>query len=1161
MLSLLAGTPQSRSHFASLARVQVVAMLQRAMDVVNYNVLSAKYRELTGSKAGQQELSQLAKQLHQADVPVEQWVRLQDPPFKVPVTLADWTHFKIDDALIEHWAKLSDENPVLRPFALHGHCIKRVDVVSHYMHALINILISCGKELECVPVLVVLEALVRSAQTPLTPSLYKTAAASGMASDDLVILPESSVPGVSLPLQMVLLQAAKVHSLLGNSDGAIAYRVQAGRLGLRRHQHTDHIAQLRQSMPSEAAGEDMLNDLPFGVLPRNFSVADLLLQQASLAIEAGEVDAAKLLLVDADAFLPILPTKGSGRQVLERHAAILWTAIWLHECNFELAEERMKSVFQCGRIAAKAHVPRVQQALELVFSFGIALRESHFYARLLTFLKKTLSVFINQYAATEAGRTAAGTSASKHASHFDMLLDHRIAELRCKAMSAEVCAELAWALYEQQGSVEAVTHDVTDAIAESQARLSTVLQLKADATLISHPSAVDSILQSARAHASLLSLRARVLCPEDLDRPIPRAQVIELVLSVATQRLNQDQHRAEVRYLRFRSDERSVKFLHVPTKAQQLAKCLIEAGFDAVAESEAQVQKRRTDLSGEDAHVKKWIFAIDTSRDELSRTGPAAKALRYYSDAFSLLAGGTTAGQLNTHKFAASELNLQNAMLPRRLATLLAEAACGAGRAAFDLCRLAGCLGEDESHWGGDKAVVSSAFTSEALSESSSKFKPSDLPYERLPQMTQAVISAATKAFKKDNSGHELPPGLAATIGTALQRLFFALKVAIRHDDLKSVRGVSLQLAEFFGSSNPEACAEYLLLYQHARNVLAMRRAFEKAASSSQTSTSANRSLSFLRLRAALQLRHFAPEATLAYRAATKYLHTQKPMMWSHLHVTASCLAPLPSTVAALPAGTVVVSLQHAGGAAAADSDKYDPAFDPDGDSTRGAPAQALYAAVIVDGEVAGTFRQPWRNGEASKLRSLASQYEAFTAGLGTRLVKSSGSEVDLTTELSKIQENLSAIFAPTDLIQWLRRVLPVADDASDSAESTRHLCLLLDETLDKLPMESISIFAQAGKQSTSRDFSLHTLASRVRHLQQQTSATAPGSLNVVVDPFDESKGIVEAFASLKSGKFLSSGKVLIGAQQHCPSEGEIAHTLASSSTYVHIGTFDATKQ
>lgn len=96
MLAQLATDATQRIYFASLARSQVVAMLQRAIDVVNFDVLKQRYVELVNSDEGKAELAALAKKLHQADVPVEQWAQLQQPPYVLPESLGDWTGYSID---------------------------------------------------------------------------------------------------------------------------------------------------------------------------------------------------------------------------------------------------------------------------------------------------------------------------------------------------------------------------------------------------------------------------------------------------------------------------------------------------------------------------------------------------------------------------------------------------------------------------------------------------------------------------------------------------------------------------------------------------------------------------------------------------------------------------------------------------------------------------------------------------------------------------------------------------------------------------------------------------------------------------------------------------------------------------------------------------------
>ena len=96
MLAQMTTEATQRIHFASLARLQVVAMLQRAVDVINFDVLKQRYVELVNSDEGKAELAALAKKLHQADVPVEQWAQLQQPPYMLPESSGDWTGYSID---------------------------------------------------------------------------------------------------------------------------------------------------------------------------------------------------------------------------------------------------------------------------------------------------------------------------------------------------------------------------------------------------------------------------------------------------------------------------------------------------------------------------------------------------------------------------------------------------------------------------------------------------------------------------------------------------------------------------------------------------------------------------------------------------------------------------------------------------------------------------------------------------------------------------------------------------------------------------------------------------------------------------------------------------------------------------------------------------------
>ena len=194
---------------------------------------------------------------------------------------------------------------------------------------------------------------------------------------------------------------------------------------------------------------------------------------------------------------------------------------------------------------------------------------------------------------------------------------------------------------------------------------------------------------------------------------------------------------------------------------------------------------------------------------------------------------------------------------------------------------------------------------------------------------------------------------------------------------------------------------------------------------------------------------------------------------------------------------------------------------------------QALYATIIVDGEVRGTFRQAWHDGEAEKLRQLATAYAAVTNSLGRQLVKTSGGiERDPDAELRRIYAGVRDVFAGTAVMTWMESTLAPAAEASEGARSpkspsgknkrattTRNLCLLLDDLLEALPMECLPVF-QSSKDDLetgetlvlTRDFSLHTLVERLRRLAGAAS-TISADLRVVVDPKEESDAVVEVRA------------------------------------------------
>ena len=115
-------------------------MLQRAVDIVNYDLLCTEYTAMTKSDEGKAELAALAKTLHQADVPLDQWARMQEAPFVLPETPEGWTGYAVDPYLVAEWKKLADSNPIRRGFALHGHCLARLDVAVHYMLKLVDML-------------------------------------------------------------------------------------------------------------------------------------------------------------------------------------------------------------------------------------------------------------------------------------------------------------------------------------------------------------------------------------------------------------------------------------------------------------------------------------------------------------------------------------------------------------------------------------------------------------------------------------------------------------------------------------------------------------------------------------------------------------------------------------------------------------------------------------------------------------------------------------------------------------------------------------------------------------------------------------------------------------------------------------------------------------
>ena len=174
----------------------------------------------------------------------------------------------------------------------------------------------------------------------------------------------------------------------------------------------------------------------------------------------------------------------------------------------------------------------------------------------------------------------------------------------------------------------------------------------------------------------------------------------------------------------------------------------------------------------------------------------------------------------------------------RSHAMLLSAAAIGVGRAAFNVCRLAGVLGNGVAHWGGsDQAKSPSESTRADLEEVLSHTQPR----VRLPALARAVISAAIAEYEVENPDQGLPFGLPSVVATGLQRLLLALQLAQRNDDLSGLRSASIQLADYFGSANPVPCAEYLLLHQHTRSISRMRAVFNGAAAG------ADRTAAFLR--------------------------------------------------------------------------------------------------------------------------------------------------------------------------------------------------------------------------------------------------------------------------------------------------------------------------
>lgn len=1094
------------------------------------------------------------------------------------------------------------------------------------MHRLVDTLCETGRELEALPVLVVLEQLVRSAQPQPDAATFKCALSSGLAAGDIARLPASATPGVSLPLQCVYLKMSKVHAALGNSVGAVHSRVKAGKLGLTREQRLQYSTALAEGMPEQSSQQQGASASAgtneyCGVLPKHFSVASLLLEQAASALEMGEVDAAKQLLVDAAGHVPILPPVGSGRQVLERRVALLSAAVRLHEGNFSLAKEQLAIAFQRGVIGAVADVTFVQRGLVLVCSFVRVYHGTEHGASLMKWLQAFLREAINQYSSLLAppleddeeekipdAPSPRGRGKPKPPG-IGMKLDMRLGRLQSEVLLARLCCDLAWELYDQQGSAGGAESDIRSVLDEAATLLHSILgsdkrlclgrtsdgggsaaaaatvsrkkQLRqekelaaqgAGSDLVAHPEVIDAVLHCSAVHASSEALRVRVAAAgiKSSGGPsggssVSRAAILSSLRAVVEKRRQWQAHAEfQTQTLQCVPPERAAEggagtapasnprtFAYVPRKALQIAQCFIELGLAAVSEAEARVRERGAQQSGDDAHVQKWLFAIDSSRPDLTTTGPAEQAVSFYSNALALVGGGC----LNTHSITdpsdSASTPTQETFFPgtiaRSRALLLSAAACGIGRAAHNICRLAGSLGEDASHWGGDAAVKPSDQTAESLDAAMS----SPVVESRLAPLTQAVVSAAAKAFEKENSDAALPTAVAHAVGTAVHRLLQSLHLAQQHSDIRGVRAASLQLAELFGSANASAAAEFLLLHQHARNVGTMQQLFRSAsAPNSPVST-------FLRLRQFLDESHPAPAATLAHRAATRFLSSKTA--WASLNISGSNLAPLPVLLKTLPENLTVVSLQHAGGVASADSDEYDPAHDPDGDDSRGAPAQAVYATVLSNGRVVGTFRHAWAGNEAAELRELATRYETVCASLGRKLVTTSGAEVNPNPELQEIYSRLQSLFDGTPLVAWLERALSSLESEPSKASAPEHMCLLLDDLLDALPMECLGVLRASASRTVSRDFSLHTLVSRIVTLRrQQSKGSALSKVRAVVDPKDETDEVWSSFTHIRKagGKLCGAWNAVTGREQHASSEGELSHTIAEASGFVFLGEF-----
>ncbi len=187
--------------------------------------------------------------------------------------------------------------------------------------------------------------------------------------------------------------------------------------------------------------------------------------------------------------------------------------------------------------------------------------------------------------------------------------------------------------------------------------------------------------------------------------------------------------------------------------------------------------------------------------------------------------------------------------------------------------------------------------------------------------------------------------------------------------------------------------------------------------------------------------------------------------------------------------------------------------------------------------------------------------------------------------------DGVRAVFAGTPLLQWLETVLggPGAGgrESGGSRKSgggtfatttkgarPRHVCLLLDDLLELLPLEAAlpELLGASEAQSVSRDFSLQTLVARLGNArrQQKTPGAPPvtSALRAVVDAKDEAPDeVVAAFrkmgtpaagaggAAAGGGALLSGAwQAVVGRDQHTPSAGELGHTLATATGLVFFG-------